>query len=214
MKFSHKIVMISSLLLIGTVLILSVHQLKTVQNSFNSLINNSMNELLTSMKQTVMTEMSGKKTLAKSITESIQLDPANQAYVDKMLNTARLKSTFITIGLGYQNQGELVQNDEAWDVPEDYDPRLRPWYQKVKNTGHLIVTDPYVDFKFKKIVVSIATPVFSHGQFIGGMYYDLDLSGLSDIVSSVHLLDSGHLFVVSQSGQTIAHPDENNIGKN
>ncbi len=42
----------------------------------------------------------------------------------------------------------------------------------------------------------------------------MSLSGLSDLVNRVQLFDAGYIFIVSESGVVIAHPDASKNGKN
>ncbi|MDW6001538.1 methyl-accepting chemotaxis protein [Vibrio mangrovi] len=212
MRFSQKIVAASSLLLIGTILLLSLHQLRTVKSSFESLVYSSLQELVSGVKNSITTDMQAKESLAQSMTEVIQLDPTRRDYVSNILETPKLKSSFVAVGLGYKD-GTVVENDDNWVPTSAYDPRKRPWYIDVKGQGKLIVTEPYVDFTTKKIIISIATPVYDKGQWVGGMYYDLDLSGLSDVVNSIDLFHAGHLFIVTEKGDTIAHPNRDYNGK-
>lgn len=51
------------------------------------------------------------------------------------------------------------------------------------------------------------------GQFTAAMFYDLELTGLADLVNSANLLDAGYLFIVSSDGTTIAHPEAENNGQ-
>ncbi|KUI98905.1 methyl-accepting chemotaxis protein [Vibrio sp. MEBiC08052] len=213
MRFSQKIVAASSLLLIVTILLLSLQQLRTVKSSFESLVYSSLQELVSGVKNSITTDMQAKEAMAHSMTEIIQLDPNNRDYVKNVLETPTLKSDFVAVGLGYTDDGAVIENDDNWEPTPDYDPRKRPWYIDVKNQGKMIVTEPYIDFTTKKIIISIATPVYKNGQWVGGMYYDLDLSGLSNVVNSVNLFDAGHLFIVTEKGETIAHPNREYNGK-
>ncbi|ASA55019.1 methyl-accepting chemotaxis protein [Vibrio gazogenes] len=213
MRFSQKIVAASSLLLIVTILLLSLQQLRTVRSSFESLVYSSLQELVSGVKSSITTDMRAKEAMAHSVTEIIQLDPNNRDYVKNVLETPTLKSDFVAVGLGYAGDGAVIENDDNWEPTPDYDPRKRPWYIDVKKQGKMFVTEPYVDFTSKKIIISIATPIYKNGQWLGGMYYDLDLSGLSNVVNSVNLFDAGHLFIVTEKGETIAHPNREYNGK-
>ncbi|TFH92038.1 MULTISPECIES: methyl-accepting chemotaxis protein [Vibrio] len=214
MKFSQKIVAASSALLLVTVTLLSIQQLSTVKQEVEALVDTSLTEMVKGVKNTVVSEMESKKSLAQSTTEVIEIDPQNRQLVKEILEKPEIKSSFLAVGFGYEADGFVVENDDGWEAGPDYDPRVRPWFKDAKAQGRLVVTDPYVDVSSKKVIISIGTPVKENGSFMAGMFYDMELGGLADLVNSVNLLDAGYLFIVTADGTTIAHPEAANNGEN
>ncbi|HCE1951028.1 methyl-accepting chemotaxis protein [Vibrio parahaemolyticus] len=213
MKFRHKVVTASSILLLITVSLLSTQQVMTIRSQTQEHINSSVKEILTSVSKTVQSEMNAKKDLARSITEIIELSPNDRTYVKDILEKPTPKSSFLAIGFGYESNGFVIENDDGWDAGPDYDPRQRPWFIAAKNKGDLVVTDPYVDASSKNVIISVGTPVKQNGQFLAGMFYDLELTTLSDLVNQVNLFDAGYLFLVTDDGTTIAHPQSKYNGE-
>ena len=213
MKFRHKVVTASSILLLITVSLLSTQQVMTIRSQTQEHINSSVKEILTSVSNTVQSEMNAKKDLARSITEIIELSPNDHTYVKDILEKPTPKSSFLAIGFGYESNGYVIENDDGWDAGPDYDPRQRPWFIAAKNKGDLVVTDPYVDASSKNVIISVGTPVKQNGQFLAGMFYDLELTTLSDLVNQVNLFDAGYLFLVTDDGTTIAHPQSKYNGE-
>ncbi|ELB2087550.1 methyl-accepting chemotaxis protein [Vibrio parahaemolyticus] len=213
MKFRHKVVTASSILLLITVSLLSTQQVMTIRSQTQEHINSSVKEILTSVSNTVQSEMNAKKDLARSLTEIIELSPNDRTYVKDILEKPTPKSSFLAIGFGYESNGYVIENDDGWDAGPDYDPRQRPWFIAAKNKGDLVVTDPYVDASSKNVIISVGTPVKQNGQFLAGMFYDLELTTLSDLVNQVNLFDAGYLFLVTDDGTTIAHPQSKYNGE-
>lgn len=213
MKFSQKIVAASSALLLVTVSLISIQQLSIVRSEIESLVTKSLSEMEAGVKNTIVSEMESKKSLAQSITEVIELDPLNRDYVKNILEKPKLKKSFLAIGLGYESDGKVVENDDGWEPSADYDPRKRPWFVDAKASKKLIVTAPYVDISTKNVIISIGTPIYDQGRFSGAMFYDMELTGLAELVNSINLFDAGYLFIVSGDGATIAHPDTKNNGE-
>ncbi|TOG66916.1 methyl-accepting chemotaxis protein, partial [Vibrio parahaemolyticus] len=203
----------SSILLLITVSLLSTQQVMTIRSQTQEHINSSVKEILTSVSNTVQSEMNAKKDLARSITEIIELSPNDRTYVKDILEKPTPKSSFLAIGFGYESNGFVIENDDGWDAGPDYDPRQRPWFIAAKNKGDLVVTDPYVDASSKNVIISVGTPVKQNGQFLAGMFYDLELTTLSDLVNQVNLFDAGYLFLVTDDGTTIAHPQSKYNGE-
>ncbi|EMK3383693.1 methyl-accepting chemotaxis protein [Vibrio parahaemolyticus] len=213
MKFRHKVVTASSILLLITVSLLSTQQVMTIRSQTQEHINSSVKEILTSVSNTVQSEMNAKKDLARSITEIIELSPNDRTYVKDILEKPTPKSSFLAIGFGYESNGFVIENDDGWDAGPDYDPRQRPWFIAAKNKGDLVVTAPYVDASSKNVIISVGTPVKQNGQFLAGMFYDLELTTLSELVNQVNLFDAGYLFLVTDDGTTIAHPQSKYNGE-
>ncbi|MCE3218155.1 methyl-accepting chemotaxis protein [Vibrio diabolicus] len=213
MKFRHKVVTASSFLLLITVSLLSTQQVVTIRSQTQEHIDSSVNEILTSVGNTVQSEMNAKKDLARSITEVIELNPSSHNYVQNILERPTPKASFLAIGFGYESNGFVIENDDGWEAGPDYDPRQRPWFIAAKNKGDLVVTDPYVDASSKNVIISVGTPVKENGQFLAGMFYDLELTTLSDLVNQVNLFDAGYLFLVTADGTTIAHPQSKYNGE-
>ena len=214
MKFSQKIVAASSVLLLVTASLLSVQQVSTVKTEVTNLISSSLKGLAKGVADTVSAEMESKKDLAQSTTDILQIDPENRSYVKSVLETTNLKSRFLAVGLGYQNDGKVVENDDGWEPDSSYDPRKRPWFSAAKQEGKLTVTAPYVDVSTKKMIISIATPIYKESKFIGAMFYDLTLSPLADMVNKVNLFDAGNMFIITADGLTIAHQNAQHNGQN
>ncbi|MCG9776539.1 chemotaxis protein, partial [Vibrio diabolicus] len=141
MKFRHKVVTASSFLLLITVSLLSTQQVMTIRSQTQEHIDSSVNEILTSVGNTVQSEMNAKKDLARSITEVIQLNPSSHNYVQNILERPTPKASFLAIGFGYESNGFVIENDDGWEAGPDYDPRQRPWFIAAKNKGDLVVTD-------------------------------------------------------------------------
>lgn len=214
MRFSQKIVAASSVLLLVTASLLSLQQVSTVKTEVTNLISSSLKGLAEGVADTVSAEMESKKALAQSTTDILQIDPENRSYVKSVLETTHLKSSFLAVGLGYQSDGKVVENDDGWEPDSSYDPRKRPWFSDAKQEGKLTVTAPYVDVSTKKMIISIATPVYNQSNFIGAMFYDLTLSPLADMVNKVNLFDAGNMFIITADGMTIAHQSAQHNGQN
>lgn len=214
MRFSQKIVLMSSVLLLATVGLLTLQQQNTVKDEVSSLVNASLKEVVAGVKNTISTDMDGKRNVAQFVAEGIALDPLNQSYVQNLIDQPTTKSVFRMVGLGYEADGAMVDNDPGWTpVFPDYDPRIRPWYQDSKRVGHMTVTDPYLDAASGKMIISITAPIQHQGKFVGSMFFDMDLIGVAKLVNQAHLFDAGYLFIMTRDGVTIAHPNADNDGK-
>lgn len=212
MKFSHKIVAASSILLLVTVSLLTAKQYFTMQSEVQSQVNESVIEIIDGVKNTVASEINNRKAIAAYSTSMLEVDLSPQ-HISDVITRPIVKDTFLLVGLGFENDGSNINNDPSWNPGSSWDPRSRPWYKAAQQANKLIITAPYADSATNEILVSIATPVRENGNFIGSIFYDVSLAGLAEIVNKVTLFDAGYLFLVSENGTTIAHPESSMNGK-
>ncbi|WP_269461399.1 methyl-accepting chemotaxis protein [Shewanella benthica] len=209
MKFNHKIVAALSLMLLVTVSLLSVQQLYTVRNQISSQVENDIKNMLTGVKNYTSAEMHAQKSLAKSISEFVQLAPEDYSVAQKIVDQSQVKKSFLAAGIGYELDGKMIENVAAWDPEADnFNPRGRPWYQQAKQKQQLILTQPYLNFTSKEVNVSIGSPLYQNGRFIGSMFFDVSLKNLSKMVNQFNSFDAGYIFIVTREGNTIAHPND------
>ncbi len=213
-KFSHKIVAASVALLLATIILSTVTQLITIRNEVHSMVQSALQDMVGGVKNTVISEIDNKKSLAQTTTEILEMHPDDRTFVHTVLEKPEIKRSFLGAGFGYASDGAMVENVDDWTPGADYDPRVRPWYKDAQTAGKLTITKPYLDKTTHKIIISITAPVMKQGSMVGAMYYDLELSKLARLINSVKLFDAGYLFMMTSDGKTIAHPDSNNNGAN
>ena len=108
-------------------------------------------------------------------------------------------------------RGEYVDG-VGWTPPDDYDPTVRDWYKTtVAAGGKPIIVSPYVDAQTGNVIISICKALSDNNNVLG---LDLTLNGVQDIVSEIHINDSGYGLILNYDGTVIAHKDEGEKGKN
>ncbi len=213
MKFVYKVAIASSLILLVTIAVLGTLQYLSVKARLQVKMEESIQDIVHGVKNTVASELNGKKGIASYATSLAQRDPTHQN-ITNVIRVPDIKKEFLLIGGGYESDGSNFKSDPDWDPGATWDPRVRPWYIKAKQERALIITEPYADSATGEILISVATPLLQSGQFLGAIFFDLSLSGLSDLVNRVKLFDAGYIFIVSETGVVIAHPETNYNGKN
>ncbi|OHC51519.1 MAG: chemotaxis protein, partial [Pseudomonadales bacterium RIFCSPLOWO2_02_FULL_63_210] len=124
-----------------------------------------------------------------------------------LLEQKALTSTFAFSYLGSADGAFTMRPDEK--MPDDYDPRSRPWYKDAMAAGATTLTEPYVDAATGELIITIATPAKPAGV-VGG---DLSLKTLVDIINSLDFDGLGYAFLVSADGKILVHPDKNLVMK-
>lgn len=100
--------------------------------------------------------------------------------------------------------GLMIISPKTSDLPKDYDPRQRPWYQDaIKNKGQVVLTDPYVDALTGGIIIS-ASRSTSDGSGVVGL--DISLSYLNELSKKAKIGEHGHVFILDKNKKYLVHP--------
>ncbi|MBX4260852.1 methyl-accepting chemotaxis protein [Clostridium estertheticum] len=100
-------------------------------------------------------------------------------------------------------------------MPKGYDPTTRSWYKNaVENKGKVIFTEPYKDANSGLMMFSIAKAVENNGLIVGVVSTDINLTTISDSLSSIKIGTNGYASVLSLQGLMISNPDKTLLGGN
>ncbi len=100
-------------------------------------------------------------------------------------------------------------------LPEGYDPRVRPWYKAAINSNGPIITEPYKDASTGKWVITAACKVIDkNGDVIGVLGGDVFLDELNTMMQSAKLTPNTYLAIISADGKVLIDPYTKFIGLN
>ena len=119
MKFNHKIVLASSVIILLALTLLSVNQYLLIKSTLENQVNSSVNEIIVGISNSVEAEMSGKSNLASMATKLVAED-ISQDSAAIILRSPTLQENFVLIGFGYEADGKYIASDSSWDPGEDW----------------------------------------------------------------------------------------------
>lgn len=207
LRFSHKILLAASLVVIAAFSLFTLYNDYLQRNAIRNDLENYLQEMGDVTASNIQNWLSGRILLVESVAESIAANASGDA-VPTLLQQRALKSTFAFTYFGTQDGQFTMRPDSA--MPEGYDPRTRPWYQGAKSAGGTALTEPYVDAATGQLIMTVATPVQSLGV-AGG---DLSLETLVRIINALDFDGMGHAFLVSADGKILVHPNKDLVMKN
>ena len=146
-----------------------------------------------------------KAVVAAVVPAALTAEPT--AFLIQAQKSGRLASAYA----GYPDKRMIF--DVPQQLPEGYDPTIRPWYKGASDSDKPILTAPYSDAATKRLLVTFAMAVRADGQTKAVVGSDVFLDDVSKIVASIHPTPHGLAFLVDNSGQVIAHPDTQRILK-
>ena len=139
---------------------------------------------------------------------------ANHDYPEaqhELINQPAFTSNFLFTYLGGADGSFIQTPDEA--LPEDYDPRTRPWYSGAAQAHGAFLTKPYQDTT-GILVVTMSAPIRQGAQLLGVAGGDLSLETLVSTINSLDFNGLGHAFLVSGDGQILVSPHQDQLMKN
>ncbi len=95
-----------------------------------------------------------------------------------------------------------------------YNYLVQPWYANVKISRISKWSEPYFDKGGgETLMATYSNPIFYNDKFAGVVTIDLSLKKLKNIVSSIHILDTGYAFLLSKNRTVLVHPNKSIIMK-
>ncbi len=124
---------------------------------------------------------------------------------------AKAESKISSVYFGDVNGNMFIYPEQ--ELPEGYDPRVRPWYQEAVQANGPVWSEPYQDAVTGKWVVTYAIPVYYNGKLVGVVGLDVFIDTLTEKIDKVKIGKTGYAFVIGPDGMTYMHPDHSNIMK-
>jgi len=88
---------------------------------------------------------------------------------------------------------------------DDYDPRLRMWYQRAVAAERPVWSPVYTDYTTKEPVITLAKPIYrGQHQLVGVLATDVTLRALTEFLRTLDVGKHGIAFVMDTSGLVVA----------
>ncbi|WP_438462109.1 methyl-accepting chemotaxis protein [Marinomonas sp. PE14-40] len=116
---------------------------------------------------------------------------------------------YVYLGMGH---GGYIQ----WPIGtsgEDYDPRVRPWYQVSVNSTTPVRVPAYADLQTNTPLQDYLVRFEGKNGAFGAIGVDVTLGKLTDMVKSVKFGQEGYVMLIEDTGKVLADPSnpENNF---
>jgi methyl-accepting chemotaxis protein len=205
LKFRHKILLAASLVVIGAFALFSLYNDLLQRSSIERNLKGYVAEMGAVTAGNIQSWLSGRILLVEAMAQSVARAPDNASVIG-LLEQPAYQRTFLYSYLGTREGGFDMRPDD--EMPADYDPRTRPWYQDAQRSGNSVLTEPYVDAATSQLVLTVATPVRQGGEVLGVVGGDLALDALVQTLNALDFAGMGYAFLVSSDGRILVHPDK------
>ncbi|MEJ6655022.1 MAG: methyl-accepting chemotaxis protein [Pseudomonas sp.] len=209
LKFSHKILLAGCGIVILAFSLFAFYNDYLQRNTIRSNLEFSMDQAGVLTASSVANWLDGRLLLLQNLADNLATRNYPSAQLE-LINQPAFPSNFLFTYLGGAD-GSFIQTPDE-ELPDDYDPRTRPWYTGAAQANGLFLTEPYQDTT-GILVITMAAPVSKNGQLIGVAGGDLSLETLVGIINSVDFGGMGHAFLVSGDGQVLVSPVQDQVMK-
>ena len=175
---------------------------KTGENQYNKLVNDLNNDT------TDFTSwISNKKTIlntAKDIVDNFRYDEiAGWNTLNPYLNINNDDPDISRIYIGLAS-GKFITGGK-WIPPDDYDPRTRVWYREAVEADDTIISDVYIDRESGDRTVTISSPLYIEGSFIGVISADIFMNNINNWLASQITDRNIYTYLLDHEGTVIVH---------
>src|SRR5262245_17359446 len=111
-----------------------------------------------------------------------------------------------------------VEPGGAWrpvkpEFDSAYDPRVRPWYTRIKAAGRLVWMPPYIFYDQGVPGITCGAPLLDRvGGFRGVVTADFDLNALTKFVARLSVSPNSRFFMYTSQETLLAHPTQKVVG--
>ncbi len=142
-----------------------------------------------------------KTTTASNLPEE-SLAPAVRQALKELRRVEASSPFFVEVYLGTEKGGFL---SSFLEIPAEYDPRKRDWYQLAEKTGSIAVTPAYLSTT-GDTVVSTVIPVSNEDGRLGVAGIDVSLKGLASVIKNMKIGKTGFVILAEEDGTILAAP--------
>lgn len=208
LSFQSKLLISMLLLLLVSLLALSSLAHRLLNTEVTQAVQSEINNTLRNVETFAAGWLNAKSDLVVSLTQQI---PAQRSDAEHFLTYAREAGQFDLVYVGTA-EGEMWQSRPAANLPSDYDPRTRPWYQQASSRNSLVVTPPYADAGTGEMIISLAAPLRNGSRGVIGS--DISIDSVIRELLSIESRWTSELWMLDGNQTVIAHPDTGRIQQN
>ncbi|HDX9589110.1 TPA: methyl-accepting chemotaxis protein [Bacillus pseudomycoides] len=200
--FSFFVILISAVSVIGTM------SYQNAKKNFDSQITSSASQNIKVLDSLINQMIDAKYNDVTHFSKVIQRnmhETENGESIRKIfIEYANLHPEIIYTYVGTDNGAYIQEPNEQ--MPADFNPKERPWYiDAMKKNGGMVITSPYKDEITGNIVVTISKKLDDGSGVIA---IDLKLESLLKTTKMINIGKEGYAFILDQSQNIIAHPQE------
>jgi signal transduction histidine kinase/DNA-binding NarL/FixJ family response regulator len=141
-----------------------------------------------------------------------------RGYYDEMASELLKKEqgfVFDTLQGHFEALGNVYISAPEWDVPDNYDPTVRPWYKAaVEADGRIATTSVYISLRTDEFLVNCSRRIFNDsGVPLGVVAMSVKFGNITKFVSEMSVVEGGYGLLADENYTVVVHPAADAIGK-
>lgn len=112
-----------------------------------------------------------------------------------------------------ENSGFTVLIPSGTYLSPLFNPFVRSWYVKARDSGHEVWSSVYLDELTGCPVATSSAPVMKNGSFAGVVGFDILLTTISQKTRSFYISNTSFAFLMTSDGIALAAPSNSTLGK-
>lgn len=181
---------------------------KTTGAYVEAMINDTIRQSRSAIADWLNTRLDMTEATASAL-ETVRSDRQVRMVLQQTTSGGGFKDVYVGLDTGRMVMRSMEVESS---LPDDYDPRERPWYRKAGEQSGASFTEPYLDATSGNTIISTMASVEA-GRYRGVVGTDITLAAIEKLLSSVTLADNGYAVLVNRDGTVLFHPDRSAIGE-
>lgn len=154
--------------------------------------------------------MSSRLGLVTGLANEIASKPPEQHQSIPQIYFERIADTGLLQYLGYGLENGYYTSN-PWPLPEDYDPRLRPWYRSGKQSMQPTISEPYLGVdNYTTTYLAFTAPIIKDNEFYGVVTGDVSFNDVHQKILSTPVSYSGQFNLIKSNGDAVLRPVDPN----
>ncbi|HEY9030207.1 MAG TPA: EAL domain-containing protein [Kangiella sp.] len=150
--------------------------------------------------------MLSRSGLVTGLAKEIAAKPPEQHQSIPPVYFERIADTGLLQYLGYGLENGFYTSN-PWPLPEDYDPRLRPWYRNAKEAMQPTISEPYLGVNdYTTTYLAFTAPIISDGKFYGVVTGDVTFDDIHQKILSTPASYDGQFNLIKSNGDVVLRP--------
>ena len=126
----------------------------------------------------------------------------NDDFLDSVMP---LNDALLDCYTAYEDVSLYMAVTDTSTLPEDFDATTRGWYQDAKSSKSVIFTAPYIDTATGVMIITVASPIYEDGSFVGVFACDITLDSVMKLVGEMKITDNGYPVLIDGDNNFMIH---------
>lgn len=206
MKFTSKVTLATSLLLVMILGVFTVNNFILMRSQTQTQLEAVLNAVSEAVSHNIAGWLNGKLQIVKSVAERHQAGDSNEVMLRRMQD-ARVAGDFKNVYIG-KAEKQFVLDDPSIQLPADYDPTIRPWYQLAAQKRDEGFTTPYIDATTNDLTITAVVPIMQGATLLGVAGGDIEMATVAKTVNEINFLGFGFAVLLDNEGRILSHPEK------